>query len=81
MAGEGVDAAVARVERLALDCAQLAIQLFLGAAPWVEAMMRKSWSDLMDLFRTIDLDTIADPRLRQQIEAIRAMGNFDPPTT
>jgi hypothetical protein len=75
--GEGIDAAVARVERLALDCAQLATQLFLAAAPWLEAMMGKSWSDLIDMFGAIDLDKIADPRLRQQIEAIRAMGDFD----
>jgi hypothetical protein len=75
--GEGIDAAVARIERLAVDCGQLTVELHRFAGGELEALLGKSQQELLALMRSIDPATIADPRQRREVEAILAMGDVD----
>lgn len=74
MAGDGMDAVVKRIERLALDCAELAVELCIFAAPKLEARLGKSQAELFEILKTRDPKTIEDPREKRQLEAIQALG-------
>jgi hypothetical protein len=75
-------AVISRVERLALDCGELAVELQTAAQPKLEALSGTSQRDLVKLLGSIDLATVEDPHFRAQLEAIRALGDdlatFDP---
>lgn len=68
-AGEGVDEMVERITSLAADCAELATELIVVAAQRLAPMLPP---DTLQTLLTCDLDTIADPQMRKQIEAMRA---------
>jgi hypothetical protein len=59
--GERIDDAVARVEQVALDCGRIAKELFLAFLPWVEVAIGKSWSGVIGLFTSLDLEKIKRP--------------------
>lgn len=74
--GEGIDAVVERINELALDCGELAVELQIVASDRLGAMLG-SPAEMFEMLRACDLDAIKDSRMRKQIEAIRAAGDFD----
>jgi hypothetical protein len=76
--GEGdIDAVVKRIERLALDCGELAVELEMFAIPKLLEMTGASASALIDLIKAIDPSTITDPRERKQLEAVQAFASLE----
>jgi hypothetical protein len=75
--GEGVEDALAAVERLALDCGELAVELFTVAAQRLEAHTGVSREQMMQLLLTLDPQAAGDERDRRRIEAIQAVGPFE----
>jgi hypothetical protein len=73
---EHMDAVVKRVEQLALDCAELAVELQLVAIPALEAILGKSRAQLIEIVRSIDPGTITDSRERKQLEAIQTFDDL-----
>jgi hypothetical protein len=71
-----IDAAVDRVDQLALDCAALAGELHVVAGKGVEAAIRKSPSELLAMLQAIDPETM-DPRSLRQLEAVRSLDGLD----
>jgi hypothetical protein len=78
-AGEDVAPVVERIDRLALDCGELAVELQMVASPRLEAVLGKSPPEMLEMLREADLDAIEDPDLRRQVEAIRAAGDLEWP--
>jgi hypothetical protein len=77
--GEGVAAVLEKIDRLALDCGELAVELHTVAAARLEVMLGTSREELLAMLNAVDLETIEDPRLRDQLEAVRAFGDLYPP--
>jgi hypothetical protein len=75
--GDGMDVVAKRVERLALDCAELAVELQLVAVPRLEALLGTSRADMIEMVRSIDASTLVDPRERDQLLTIQALANLD----
>lgn len=75
--GEGMDAVVERVNRLALDCGELAVELEEFARGKLEAVLGKSEAELFEVVKARDPGTIEDPRERRQVEAIQALGDLE----
>ena len=72
-----MEVVVQRVKQLALDCAALAIELVLFAVPRLEAMFGMSRHNLVAIVRSIDPDSVADPRDREQLRAVQALANLE----
>lgn len=53
--GEGMEAVVAQIEQVALDCGTIAVELFTVAGPALEAKMGKTPAELVELLSGIDL--------------------------
>jgi hypothetical protein len=77
--GEGVDAVLKRVEQLAIDCGELAVELQIVAAARLEAMLGMSQAQMLEVLRSVDLAAIEDPAMRRQLEAVRALGAVELP--
>ena len=77
VSGEGIDAVVERVNRLALDCGELAVELYVVASPRLEAALGMSRGEIVEALKSIDPEAVADPVERQQFEAILALGEVD----
>jgi hypothetical protein len=75
--GEGVEDALEAVERLALDCGELAVELFTVAAQRLEAHTGVSREQMMQLLLTLDPQAAGDERDRRRIEAIQAVGPIE----
>jgi hypothetical protein len=76
--GEGdIDAVVKRIERLALDCGELALELEMFAIPKLLEMTGTSPPELIDLIKGIDPSTITDPGERKQLEAVQAFASLE----
>lgn len=76
--GEGdIDAVVKRIERLALDCGELALELEMFAIPKLLEMTGTSPAELIDLIKGIDPGTITDPGERKQLEAVQAFASLE----
>lgn len=76
---EGTSVVVERIERLALDCAQLAVEIQLFALPKLEAMMGSDLSELITTARAVAPESITDPQERKMVEAIQAAGDLTTP--
>ena len=76
--GEGISAVVERVNRLALDCGELAVELYFVAAPRLETVLGMSRSEMLKLLQSVDPSTVENEHDRQQLEAILAFGEVDP---
>jgi hypothetical protein len=72
-----VDLVVDRIERLALDCGELAVELEMFAIPKLRELTGKSHVDLIDLVKAVDASTITDPRERKQLEAVQAFAELE----
>ena len=79
MSGDGQDEVVKRFEQLALDSAGLAAELHIVAAAKLEELIGHSQSELTGMLKTIDPATIQDPREREKLEAIQALGEIELP--
>jgi hypothetical protein len=77
--GEGMDVVVERVQRLALDCGELAVELELFARGKLEAMLGKSGAEVLEIVQSLDPSQIEDPRSRVQVEAVQAAGDLELP--
>jgi hypothetical protein len=77
--GGGMDAVVKRIDQLALDCAELSVELGIFAAPKLEARLGKSQAELLEILKARDPKTVEDPRERRQLEAIQALGDVELP--
>jgi hypothetical protein len=76
--GEGdIDAVVKRIERLALDCGELALELEMFAIPKLLEMTGTSPAELIDLIKGIDPGTITDLGERKQLEAVQAFAGLE----
>lgn len=75
--GERLDAQVKRVEQLAIDCGELAVELQLVATKRLTAMLGIPLEQMVELARSVDVDSIEDARSRRQLEAVRALGDVD----
>jgi uncharacterized protein YidB (DUF937 family) len=75
--GEDLDRMVGRLEQLAIDSGEVALELHLVALPKLEAMFGVSQAELIELVKNTDPDSIADPRFRTQLLAIQAFGDLD----
>jgi hypothetical protein len=80
MSGDGQDEMVKRFEQLALDGVGLAAELHIVAAAKLEELIGHSQSELTGMLKTIDPETIEDPRERKQLEALQALGEVELPT-
>ncbi|MHB1808124.1 MAG: hypothetical protein ACYCU0_02365 [Solirubrobacteraceae bacterium] len=74
---DGLDNAVRRVEQLALDCGRLGVELMAVAVPRLEALLGMSLAQIRTILRSIDVNTIEDPLMRQQLEAVQAISDLD----
>jgi hypothetical protein len=75
--GERIAAVVERVNRLALDCGELAVELYLVATPRLEAVLGMSKSEMVKLLQSVDPSTVENEHARQQLEAILAFDELD----
>jgi hypothetical protein len=75
--GEGLADVVERVDRLALDCGELAVELYSVAAPRLEEVLGMSLSEMFKLFESVDPSTVVNKHERKQLEAILALGEMD----
>src|SRR5205823_1466594 len=66
-----------RINQLAIDCGELAVELEAFAIPNLEAALGMSRFELVELVKSIDLSTFADARSRKQLEAIQAFADLD----
>jgi hypothetical protein len=72
--GEGLEKVVERIERLALDCGELGVELERFAGDRLAAMLNMSREQIAQVVATLDPATIPDHRVRSQIEALKASG-------
>ncbi len=77
ISGEGIDAAVEQVEQVALDCRKIGVELYAVAGPRLEAKVGKTPAELVEMLGSVKLEAVEDPRLREQLEAVRAMRGLD----
>lgn len=78
VAGRGnVNDVVKRIERLALDCGELAVELEIFAIPKLLELTGQSPEALIELIKAVDPSTISDPRERRQLQAIQAFTAFE----
>lgn len=70
--GDDAKAMSDRFDRLALDAAELAVELQLFALPKLESMLGMSVAQAVELISAVDMHTIDDPREREQMAAVRA---------
>jgi hypothetical protein len=68
---------VKRIERLALDCGELALELEMFAIPKLLEMTGTSPAELIDLIKGIDPGTITDLGERKQLEAVQAFAGLE----
>jgi hypothetical protein len=72
--GEGIEAVVERIERLALDCGELGVELERFAGDKLAAVLGISREQMAQMVATLDPATIPDERMRAQVEAAQASG-------
>ncbi len=72
--GEGIEAVVERIERLALDCGELGVELERFAGDKLAAVLGISRKQMAQMVATLDPATIPDEQMRAQIEAVQASG-------
>jgi hypothetical protein len=78
--GEGLAEVIARVTRVAADCAELAVELVCFAGDKLEVLLGKTREEHAGFARGVDASKIADPHTRAQIGALQAVGDFTVPT-
>lgn len=64
---------IERIDRLALDCGELAIELQMFSVPKLFELTGRSPTEVVDLVTDVDPTTVTDPRERKQLEAVQAL--------
>jgi hypothetical protein len=77
VSGEGIDEAAQQIERVALDCGKIGVELFAVAGSALEAKVGKTPAELAELLAGINLEEVKDARSRRQLESIRALDGVD----
>jgi hypothetical protein len=72
--GEGLDEVVERIERLALDCGELGVELERFAGNRLTDILGMSRTEIAQLVADLDLSTVDNPQMRAQLEAVKASG-------
>lgn len=72
--GEGLDEVVERIDRLALDCGELGVELERFAGDRLTDMLGMSRAEIAQLVAGLDVSTVKDPQIRAQLEAVKASG-------
>jgi hypothetical protein len=62
---------------VALDCGKIGVELYAVAGPRLEAKVGKTPAELVEMLGSVKLEAVEDPRLREQLEAVRAMRGLD----
>lgn len=75
--GADLKRVIERVDRLALDCAELAVELEMFAWPRVQELTGMSLAEMVELVISIDPSNITDPRERKQLEAVQAFAKIE----
>jgi hypothetical protein len=73
ISGEGIDAAVEQIEQVALDCGKIGVELYAVAGPRLETKVGKTAAELVQMLGSVELESVEDPRRREQLEAVRTM--------
>jgi hypothetical protein len=79
MSGDGMDAVVDRIERIALYAAELAVELQIVAGAKLEALLGKSQTEMVEIVKSVDPKAIEGPRERNQVEAVQALVEIEFP--
>jgi hypothetical protein len=66
-----------QIEQVALDCGKLGVELYAVAGPRFEAKVGKTPAELVEILGSVELDSVEDPHLREQLEAVRTMQGLD----
>lgn len=74
---EPFEPVVDRINQLAIDCGELAVELNAFAIPKLRELLATSPRDVVELVKSIDATTIADARTRKQLEALQAFPDMD----
>ena len=69
-----MDEVVRRIERLALDCGELGIELERFGGDRLVETLGMTREQIAALVLGVDPSTIDDPRMRAQLEALKASG-------
>jgi hypothetical protein len=72
LGGEHLRLAMGRLQQLAVDAAELAVELQLFAVPKLEAVFGLTQQDLVQLVKGMDAQAVTDARYRKQVDAIQA---------
>jgi hypothetical protein len=73
VSGEGIEQIAADIDRISIDCQQLANELTLVAFPELEQAIGMSLPELASALSSINPDTIEDPNVRTQLHAARVL--------
>jgi len=68
-----IDTVIERIDQLALDCGELAVELQVFSVPKLFELTGRSPAEVLDLVTGVDPTTVTDPRERKQLEAVRAL--------
>lgn len=68
-----IDTVIERIDRLTLDCGELAIELQMFSVPKLVELTGRSPTEVVDLVTDVDPTTVTDPRDRKQLEAVQAV--------
>jgi hypothetical protein len=74
---DDMTAVVERFRRIALDCAELTVELQLFAVPRLQALLQVPVSRMAELIRSIDPVELADDGDRQRLGALQALGGLE----
>lgn len=72
--GEGLDEVIERIDRLALDCGELGVELERFAGDRLTDVLGMSRAEIAQLVAGLDVGTVEDPQIRAQLEAVKASG-------
>ncbi len=72
--GDGREGVVSRIERLSLDCVELAVELAAFALPRLEAKLGTR-EQLVRLMGSIDPASVEDESMRRQLESVQALSH------
>ncbi len=75
--GDEIGSVVERFERLALDCAELAVELQLFALPRLEAVLGVTRDGMVEMIKAMDPSAIPDGDDREQLKALQALTGLD----
>jgi hypothetical protein len=72
--GEDIDKVVSRIERLAIDCGELGVEIERYAGDRLTGVIGMHRGQIAELVTEIDVNTVNDQHLRAQLEAIKSSG-------